>query len=815
VSELIREELETLRQLVGAAAVVLWEVPTAVDHGFVAAAVPPDLVPRGMPWPAASRSGAAILVDHPRKLGTLLPTQLRLALPRPAVAVWSTPLPDPAFGVCVVWSDPPGERALAIAAEETAGDLARRTVEYRMRERLANDSARLTTVLRLLDQAIVAIDDLRGQASLNAAAARLLGLPEGIRSATEASTALHRLQVRALDARPVEEVERRLRRDPRAEIDGVIWTFAETPTHLRVTSSPIEEAALSGRVWVFDDVSEQLRALAAVEEAQAHYRMLAENASDIVFRGSPDGVLEWVSESVGQTLGWSAAEMIGRQLTQLVHPEDVPVILRAARQTHDQAGGGGRVTYRARFTCRDGTHRWMEVSARGVVDDEGRVIARIGSAHDVDEQVRTQRALELSEARLRASADGMLDPQVLLGPVRDAQGAIVDFTYLEVNRATCEYLSMTRGQLIGMSLLAASPGVRETGLFDLYLRAMLVDEPVVVDDFLYDNEILGLTRWYEVRASRVGDELSLTWRDVTDRHEAQMAVAASEERYRLLAENATDVVGHARRGEIVWMSPSAEDAFGVPAEDWIGCRTEDLLHPDDSAVFATALPVLPIGEVHGLRLRMRAPGRDTYHWVEARTRQYVDSDGKADGLIASMRIIDELVKAEAELDHRARFDALTGLANRAEAMARFDVAAHRARRTGDAIAVLFCDVDLFKSINDQYGHAAGDAALGVLADRISRTIRTDDLAARVGGDEFLVLLVGVHGLDDAVAVAEKVRTAADHPIPYEDVWLRTSLSVGVALARPGEPMEAIMARADSAMYEAKRAGRDQVVAIPE
>ena len=815
MSELIREELEGLRRRTGASGVVLWEVPPAAHHGFVAAAVPVEAIPQGTPWPAATTDSRTVLADTARAVGALVPTQVRLALPAPVVTAWSAPLANAAFGICLLWSERPDAEALAVAAAEVDGHLAHRTVEYRMRERLATDSARLATVLRLLDQAVLTVDELRGQADVNAAASRLLDLPEGTCSAAEASAALHRLQDRVLDQQQVREVGRRLRADPAAQLDGIIWTFADEPTHLRVTSSPAVASGLAGRIWVFDDVSPQMQALAEVEQARQHYRLLAENASDIVFRGSPDGTLEWVSESVSQTLGWAAAEMTGRRLADLIHPDDVPVLLRHLRQVQERAPSGERVVYRARFACRDGSYRWLETSARGIVDDSGAVVARIGSAHDVDEQVRTQRALELSEARLRASADGMLDPQVLLGPVRDRDGAIVDFTYLEVNRVTCEYLSMTREQLIGMSLLETSPGVKETGLFDLYLKAMMLGEPVVVDDFLYDNEILGLIRWYEVRASRVGDELSLTWRDISERHEAQVAIAASEERYRLLAENATDVVGHARHGEVVWMSPSAEDAFGVPADRWLGEQATALIHPDDAEAFTTALPALQSGAVRSMRLRLHAPGRDTYHWVDARMRQYVDADGEPDGVIASMRIIDDLVRAEAELDFRARFDSLTGLANRSEALTRFEALTHRARRTGDAIAVLFCDVDLFKAINDVHGHAAGDAALAVLAERITSVIRTDDLAARMGGDEFLLLLVGVHGLDDAVAVAEKVRAAAARPIPYEDAWLRTSMSIGVALAGPGEPIDAIMARADAAMYEAKRGGRNQVIAIPE
>jgi diguanylate cyclase (GGDEF)-like protein/PAS domain S-box-containing protein len=311
----------------------------------------------------------------------------------------------------------------------------------------------------------------------------------------------------------------------------------------------------------------------------------------------------------------------------------------------------------------------------------------------------------------------------------------------------------------------------------------------------------------------VAAELSLTWRDVTDRFEAQRAIAESEERFRLLAQNATDIVAHVRHGTVVWMSPSVADQFRVAVEAWVGRSALELVHADDVAALQSALAAVDAGDTSTVRVRMQAPGGGTQHWVDARMQQYFDRDGRPDGLISSIRVVDDLVRAEAELDRRARYDDLTGLPNRGEAVATFARLTRRAQRTGERIAALFCDLDLFKSINDVHGHAAGDAVLATIAQRLTAGIRTDDTAARMGGDEFLALLVGVHGLDDATAVAEKLRESAQSPISYQGIDLQVTLSIGVALAEPGEDIDALMARADEAMYEAKKSGRNQVVAI--
>jgi diguanylate cyclase (GGDEF)-like protein len=123
-------------------------------------------------------------------------------------------------------------------------------------------------------------------------------------------------------------------------------------------------------------------------------------------------------------------------------------------------------------------------------------------------------------------------------------------------------------------------------------------------------------------------------------------------------------------------------------------------------------------------------------------------------------------------------------------------------------------MDKFNTVNDTYGHAAGDEVLRVMADRIRRCLRsTDDLGARVGGDELLVVLHGVQDLPNAVAIAEKLRLSAAEPIAIPGDTIRTTVSIGVTLARPGEKTGDLIARADEAMYRAKEHGRNQVIPI--
>ena len=159
----------------------------------------------------------------------------------------------------------------------------------------------------------------------------------------------------------------------------------------------------------------------------------------------------------------------------------------------------------------------------------------------------------------------------------------------------------------------------------------------------------------------------------------------------------------------------------------------------------------------------------------------------------------ELQEARRALHHRVTHDGLTGLANRAR------LAAHADQHDGEAMAVLLIDLDGFKQVNDSLGHAAGDRLLQEVARRISATLRPDDLAGRLGGDEFLVLLPGGDATT-AESTAARIRSAVEAPVRLGDEVAGVGASVGYAVRPPGSArsLDALTHEADVRMYAAKR-----------
>ncbi|TWI65095.1 PAS domain S-box-containing protein/diguanylate cyclase (GGDEF)-like protein [Pseudoduganella lurida] len=189
--------------------------------------------------------------------------------------------------------------------------------------------------------------------------------------------------------------------------------------------------------------------------------------------------------------------------------------------------------------------------------------------------------------------------------------------------------------------------------------------------------------------------------------------------------------------------------------------------------------------------------------VLERTAELAGANAMLQGEIVERR------QAEARVHHMAYHDSLTGLPNRALLADRLERAVLSAQRTGQQLAVMFLDLDRFKTINDSLGHLAGDALLQEVAGRLCRAVRASDTVARLGGDEFVVLVPGIREAAEASQVADKIIDALAAPFPLEGHTLHVTPSIGICLCPDdGGDVETLMRHADAAMYHAKQAGRN-------
>lgn len=190
----------------------------------------------------------------------------------------------------------------------------------------------------------------------------------------------------------------------------------------------------------------------------------------------------------------------------------------------------------------------------------------------------------------------------------------------------------------------------------------------------------------------------------------------------------------------------------------------------------------------------------------------VDAEGQRSHYVAIKIDITERKHAQAKLDHLAHYDVLTNLPNRSLFVERVQHGLTLAKRENQLLGLLFLDLDKFKPINDTWGHAVGDLVLQEVAQRMQSCVRESDTVSRIGGDEFVVLLLNLTGPTDALLVAEKIRVTLNQPMLLDGKTLSISSCIGVALyPEHGLSQVELSRHADAAMYQAKERGRDRVV----
>jgi diguanylate cyclase (GGDEF)-like protein/PAS domain S-box-containing protein len=284
----------------------------------------------------------------------------------------------------------------------------------------------------------------------------------------------------------------------------------------------------------------------------------------------------------------------------------------------------------------------------------------------------------------------------------------------------------------------------------------------------------------------------------------------SQERFRSLVQNSVDVnMILAADGTIEYESSAVERVLGYRPEERIGASIMSFVHPDDQAWGQELMAevVSAGGAMASGELRVKhADG--SWRWIEAVGKNLFD-DAAVGGVVVNYRDITTRKALEDELRHQAFHDSLTGLANRALFVDRLDHALSLTRRSRRALAVLFVDLDDFKTINDSLGHGEGDAILVSVSERLRGALRSADTIARMGGDEFAVLV------EDSPAapgdVADRLLAVLQAPFTHGGKELFVHASVGVAvLTSRQQTAEELLRNADVSMYMAKSKGKNRI-----
>jgi len=295
--------------------------------------------------------------------------------------------------------------------------------------------------------------------------------------------------------------------------------------------------------------------------------------------------------------------------------------------------------------------------------------------------------------------------------------------------------------------------------------------------------------------------------DITEGKRAELRQAASERRLRMIADNLPVVIAYIDAGRVYRFCNRTHGAwFGAAPDDVVGRHMERVLPPE----VIEAQRYYVDCALHGARAEGSFSlqlGGQLRH-VQVCFVPDRGEGGVVRGVYMMMSDVTLAKRAEQRLQQLARYDPLTGLANRRELHEHLGTALNRIQRYGGSLALLFIDVDHFKAINDQHGHAGGDEVLQEIALRLRGAVRSTDTVARVAGDEFVVILEQLRSSEEPQFVARKLLAAIGKPFMLDRGMLQVGVSIGIALGKAGDSADMLLRRADRALYAAKDGGRN-------
>ncbi len=558
----------------------------------------------------------------------------------------------------------------------------------------------------------------------------------------------------------------------------------------------------------FGDLSREFDAMTAAlvdsdqqrDRSEQQLRDITDNLPALVGYIDHEHQYRFANEKYREWMGHDPFSMVGRHVAEVLGEG----AYAAMKGNLGKALAGERVQW-ARSLRRDGIERHLLSEYIPDVAPDGRVRGCYTLTVDITERRAAELEISRSEQRMAALTNAI---PAMVGYFDMTQ------TCLYANDAGLRSLGVNRADVPGVSMRAAlgetiyamhEPFVREVlqgrrarlegkigfagreAHFQAHLIPDRTDGGAQRGYYLMTFDITALKE-AEGRRAKLENQL----RAITDNLPVAITYLDAEQRYRFV-----------NRTGLEWLCRSADEVLGH--------RIHDLLRP---IAYERRREHIEAG-LTGKRVTFEAESitGDVTRILHYAYIPDIESDGRVAGLYGIATDVSALKNVEKQLSQLVRSDVLTGVANRYSFNETMPLALSRARRAGAGLALMYLDIDHFKSINDTLGHAAGDEVLKAFSRRLQQSVRVTDTVARLGGDEFVIILEGVHGPDEPQIVARKIVANVTRPLEVEGRPLTLTTSIGIAfrgqiLAADGATAEALIGRADAALYAAKKAGRN-------
>ncbi|MFA5400964.1 MAG: PAS domain S-box protein [Dehalococcoidia bacterium] len=575
--------------------------------------------------------------------------------------------------------------------------------------------------------------------------------------------------------------------------DGIVMT-------VETSVSPVREPSgrITGFICVSRDVTESRRLQAALLRSEELHRTILEQMYDSYYEVDLAGTFTFVNDSVCSNLLYSKEELLGKNFNFCVPPDEIKNMFLAFNRVF--RAGQPNKAFSHKILRRDGKILYAESSIDLRRDETGQPIGFRSISRDITERKQLEEAL-LEEKNF---TDSVLDSMPGIFYALDENGRLIRWNKNE--EKVTGYSSAELHNMNALNTIAEEEReIVASKIADVFSQGYASVETLILSKD-------GKKMRYLLTGARVdiGDKPYVIGMgiDISERIQAEQDLKRSEERYRALFDSSLELVYILDfEGNFLDANRATLELIGYSKEEISTLNVASLFDTEDLPDVLAMLNKAGVPGLYKEMMEFKLRRKDSSQvYIEAQS-SLIRREGKPYAIQGIARDITERKMFEQRLSEMATHDFLTGLPNRILLNDRFTMALAQAHRNKHRLAIIAVDLDRFKSVNDTLGHQAGDDLLKAIAIRLKESVRSSDTVARMGGDEFLLLMPEMHMIEDANKIIDKIALAFKEPFSIQGSRLNMSASMGLAIyPDDGEDMEALMRKSDAAMYNIKRHG---------
>jgi diguanylate cyclase (GGDEF)-like protein/PAS domain S-box-containing protein len=634
----------------------------------------------------------------------------------------------------------------------------------------------------------LSLDKMLGMTSMDSHWAAIH--PDGTAFLGDAHPAMIAIQT----GKPVQNVVMGIKK---TNVNPIVW--------ININSNPIFKEGTTEIDYVystFDDISEQFQWQSALKESEQRFRSLANAAPTLIWVADTTKSCTWFNDTWLEYTGRSLEQECGYGWTEGVHPDDLQRCLDIYSSHFDARQ---HFTMEYRLLGSDGDFHWFIDVGRPRFNDHGEFCGYVGMLTDINEQKKLEETMRFQQFSLSHTSEQIF--------WINKSGRLVG-----VNQAVCNKLGYCEAEIKQLKVCDIAPyfTCEKWGEFwqQVKQKESLRFEAV---EKTRDGNVFPIEMVNNYLEYNGEGYICIFARDISEQKAFEQRLEEKTEYLNTILDSEPECVKViAADGQLLSMNQAGLAMLQIESvEEAQKFGLLNFILPEFRPLFQDLHRKVFQGKNATLEFVLQGK-QGTQRWVDTHAAPLYDENGKVKALVAVTRDITERVNLLKELENQARKDFLTGLPNRRYFFELAEQALSRSQRYDNPLSILMMDIDFFKSINDVYGHKAGDLALQKLATVCVGILREVDVIGRMGGEEFAVLLPETQG-SYATEVAERIRHALENTeiaIEQHTTPLRFTVSIGVTTINNFETtIDKMLQEADAALYQAKNTGRNKVVAL--